>query len=58
MDAISRQLDIPCLLVGFVLPDCRAHAPNESLDLASYDKGRRAVVELWRELGIPRPPGP
>jgi acetylornithine deacetylase/succinyl-diaminopimelate desuccinylase-like protein len=51
VDAISRQLDIPCLLVGFVLPDCRAHAPNESLDLASYDKGRRAVVELWRELG-------
>ena len=51
VEAINRHLDAPCLLVGFVLPDSRAHAPNENLDLASYEKGRRAVVELWRELG-------
>ena len=51
VDVINRHLDLPCLLVGFVLPDCRAHAPNESLDLESYEIGRRAVVELWRELG-------
>jgi acetylornithine deacetylase/succinyl-diaminopimelate desuccinylase-like protein len=51
VEALNRHLSAPCLLVGFVLPDARAHAPNERLDLASYDKGRRAVVELWRELG-------
>ena len=51
VDVIDRTLGMPCLLAGFVLPDCRAHAPNESLDLDTYDKGRRAVVELWRELG-------
>jgi acetylornithine deacetylase/succinyl-diaminopimelate desuccinylase-like protein len=51
VDVIDRNLGVPCLLAGFVLPDCRAHAPNESLDLESYELGRRAVVELWRELG-------
>ncbi len=51
VDVINRHLEVPCLLAGFVLPDCRAHAPNESLDLESYEIGRRAVVELWRELG-------
>lgn len=56
VDSINRHLHVPCLLVGFVLPDCRAHAPNESLDLESYDIGRRAVVELWRELAhLPSP---
>ena len=50
VEALNGHLDVPCLLVGFVLPDSRAHAPNESLDLPSYDLGRRAVVELWREL--------
>ncbi len=47
---IARYLEVPCLLVGFVLPDSRAHAPNERLDLESYDLGRRAALHLWEEI--------
>ena len=50
VEAISRHLKTPCLLVGFVLPDCFAHAPNERLDLDSFYLGRRAAVHLWREI--------
>ncbi|HEY0493578.1 MAG TPA: dipeptidase [Candidatus Dormibacteraeota bacterium] len=56
VEAISRHLHTPCLLVGFVLPDCFAHAPNERLDLDSFYLGRRAAVHLWQEIariGVP-----
>ena len=47
---ITEHLHAPCLLVGFVLPDCFAHAPNERLDLESFYLGRRAAVHLWKEI--------
>jgi hypothetical protein len=47
---MSRHLHTPCLLVGFVLPDCFAHAPNERLDLESFYLGRRAALHLWKEI--------
>lgn len=50
VDSISRHLKATCLLVGFVLPDCHAHAPNESLDLDSFELGRQAAVRLWEEI--------
>lgn len=50
VDTMGRLLRAPCLLVGFVLPDCRAHAPNERLDLDSFYAGRRAAVRLWEEI--------
>jgi acetylornithine deacetylase/succinyl-diaminopimelate desuccinylase-like protein len=50
VEAMNRQLKAPCLLVGFVLPDCHAHAPNETLDLDSFFKGRVAAAELWKEI--------
>jgi len=50
VEAMSRHLNTPCLLVGFVLPDCFAHAPNERLDLESFYLGRRAAVQLWQEI--------
>ena len=56
VEAMSRHLHTPCLLVGFVLPDCFAHAPNERLDLESFYLGRRAAVHLWQEIariGVP-----
>jgi acetylornithine deacetylase/succinyl-diaminopimelate desuccinylase-like protein len=55
VDSLSRELGAACLLVGFVLPDCRAHAPNESLDLESFFLGRRAAVELWKEIAAITP---
>ena len=48
--AMQDRLRAPCLLVGFVLPDCRAHAPNERLDLESFFQGRRAAAMLWEEI--------
>jgi acetylornithine deacetylase/succinyl-diaminopimelate desuccinylase-like protein len=50
VDAMSRHLGTPCLLVGFVLPDCFAHAPNERLDLESFYLGRKAALHLWEEI--------
>jgi hypothetical protein len=38
------------LLVGFVLPDCFAHAPNERLDLDSFYLGRKAAAQLWDDI--------
>ena len=55
VEIMSRELQTPCLLVGFVLPDCFAHAPNERLDLDSFYLGRKAAAQLWDEIGrIPR----
>jgi acetylornithine deacetylase/succinyl-diaminopimelate desuccinylase-like protein len=50
VDVMTRRLTPHCLLVGFVLPDCFAHAPNERLDLDSFYLGRRAAVQLWSEI--------
>jgi len=56
VDVIDRLLGAPCLLVGFVLPDSFAHAPNERLDLESFYLGRKAALHLWEEIaaiGVP-----
>jgi len=50
VEVMGRLLDTPCLLVGFVLPDCFAHAPNERLDLESFYAGRKAAAQLWEEI--------
>jgi acetylornithine deacetylase/succinyl-diaminopimelate desuccinylase-like protein len=50
VEIMARQLNAPCLLVGFVLPDCFAHAPNERLDLDSFYLGRKAAAELLAEI--------
>jgi acetylornithine deacetylase/succinyl-diaminopimelate desuccinylase-like protein len=55
VEVMSRLLEAPCVLVGFVLPDSFAHAPNERLDLDSFYLGRRAAASLWDEIaGISR----
>ena len=50
VEVMGRLLDAPCLLVGFVLPDCFAHAPNERLDLESFYAGRKAAARLWEGI--------
>jgi acetylornithine deacetylase/succinyl-diaminopimelate desuccinylase-like protein len=37
----------PALLVGFALPGCNAHAPDEWLDLGVYRKGIEALANLY-----------
>jgi acetylornithine deacetylase/succinyl-diaminopimelate desuccinylase-like protein len=58
VDTMGRLLNAPCLLVGFVLPDCLAHAPNERLDLDSFYAGRRAALHLWEEIAAIDPTAP
>ena len=50
VEVMARRLRAPCLLVGFVLPDSLAHAPNERLDLDSFHLGKKAALHLWEEI--------
>jgi acetylornithine deacetylase/succinyl-diaminopimelate desuccinylase-like protein len=56
VEVMARRLNAPCLLVGFVLPDSFAHAPNERLDLDSFFIGRKAAARLWEEIATIRAP--
>ncbi len=42
---------IPCVLLGFGLPDENAHAPDEHLALENYFGGIKAVALFYEQLG-------
>jgi len=46
----EEQLKASALLVGFALPGCNLHAPNEWFALDAYDKGIRALAILYDRL--------
>lgn len=48
--SIERILGLPIVMVGFTPADCRAHAPNEYMDLTYYEAGLRAIARFWYEL--------
>lgn len=41
---------VPCVLMGFGLPDENAHAPDEHLSLDNYFGGIRAVANFYQQL--------
>ncbi|HEV8385262.1 MAG TPA: M20/M25/M40 family metallo-hydrolase, partial [Candidatus Acidoferrales bacterium] len=41
---------VPCILLGFGLPDENAHAPDEHLLLENYFGGIKAVAHFYKEL--------
>lgn len=41
---------IPCILMGFGLPDENAHAPDEHISLENYFGGIKAAAHFYREL--------
>lgn len=41
---------VPCVLVGFGLPDENAHAPDEHLALENYYGGIKAIAHLYEDL--------
>lgn len=43
-------LDCPALLVGFALPGCNMHAPDEWFGVEEFDRGTAALVRLYEEL--------
>jgi acetylornithine deacetylase/succinyl-diaminopimelate desuccinylase-like protein len=47
----SEVFKIPCVLLGFGLPDENAHAPDENLSLENYYGGIRSVAMFYDQLG-------
>jgi acetylornithine deacetylase/succinyl-diaminopimelate desuccinylase-like protein len=41
---------VPCVLLGFGLPDENAHAPDEHLAIENYYGGIRAIAHLYEDL--------
>lgn len=51
---VSQMRDtfhVPCLLLGFGLPDENAHAPNEHIALENYFGGIKSVAYFYQSLG-------
>jgi acetylornithine deacetylase/succinyl-diaminopimelate desuccinylase-like protein len=44
-------LGVDTLLLGFCLPDCKAHSPNETFPVAHLDLGARLNRRLLEEIG-------
>ena len=42
---------VPCVLIGFGLPDENAHAPDEHLALENYFGGIKAIAYFYQALG-------
>jgi acetylornithine deacetylase/succinyl-diaminopimelate desuccinylase-like protein len=47
----ERILGVPVLLMGFGLPGENAHAPDEWMSVENFNKGMRAIADLFVELG-------
>jgi acetylornithine deacetylase/succinyl-diaminopimelate desuccinylase-like protein len=43
-------LKAPAVLMGFALPGCNMHAPNEWLSVENFEKGIRAIAAFYDEL--------
>jgi acetylornithine deacetylase/succinyl-diaminopimelate desuccinylase-like protein len=48
---MEERLGATALLVGFSLPGCNLHAPNEWLSVEYYRKGIETLVRLYDNLG-------
>ena len=51
-----RDLAMPCLLLGFGLPDDRIHSPNEKFRLEDFVRGMRTSAHLLAKLAEDRAP--
>jgi acetylornithine deacetylase/succinyl-diaminopimelate desuccinylase-like protein len=47
----EEQLKAPALLIGFSLPGCNLHAPDEWLRIEDFEKGIAALALLYGKLG-------
>ncbi len=46
----ERILGCPALLVGFALPGCNMHAPDEWFTVENYERGTTSLCRLYGEL--------
>jgi acetylornithine deacetylase/succinyl-diaminopimelate desuccinylase-like protein len=44
---------VPCVLIGFGLPDENAHAPDEHIALENYFGGIKAIAHFYADLATP-----
>jgi acetylornithine deacetylase/succinyl-diaminopimelate desuccinylase-like protein len=51
---LQRELGVPVVLAGLGLPDCNAHAPDESYPLAHLELGARAFAAFMRRFAAAR----
>jgi len=47
----EEQLQAPALLIGFALPGCNLHAPDEWLRIEDFEKGIASLALLYGKLG-------
>lgn len=47
----EHVLGAPALLVGFALPGCNMHAPDEWFTVANFETGIEALISLYPRLG-------
>ncbi len=47
---IEQILKTPVLLLGFALPGCNLHSPNEWISLDLYHKGIQTMARLYDEV--------
>jgi acetylornithine deacetylase/succinyl-diaminopimelate desuccinylase-like protein len=43
---------VPCVLIGFGLPDENAHAPDEHISLENYFGGIRSIAHFYEDLAL------
>lgn len=51
VETFASVLHLPVILMGFAPPDANAHAPNESMDLCTWELSRLAICYTWQQLG-------
>ena len=51
---VQDILGLPVVLLGFALPDCAAHGPDESFHLGMYRKGVDTVITYMHEVAKAR----
>lgn len=49
---LAETFGVPVLPVGFALPGCNLHAPNEWMDLEVYHTGIEALARLYSRAGV------
>ena len=47
----ARHLGLPCVMMGFGLPDDNLHAPNEKFNLENFRLGTESLIRFLEEAG-------
>jgi acetylornithine deacetylase/succinyl-diaminopimelate desuccinylase-like protein len=47
----TRHLKLPCVMMGFGLPDDNLHAPNEKFHIANFHQGIASIIRFLETVG-------